>query len=80
MDPSQRLHLDQLLKNFDGEETTEQIRNLKHSKLIFTDVKTLENIGQELGLSRERVRQIEKRAKERLKSKLQNEAWINDHE
>ena len=44
MDPSQRLHLDQLLKNFDGEETTEQIRTLKHSKMIFDDVKTMEKI------------------------------------
>ena len=42
------------------------------------EVKTLEDIGQEIGLSRERVRQIEKRAKERLKFKLQNEAWINE--
>jgi len=37
------------------------------------EVKTLENIGQKIGLSRERVRQIEKRAKQRLKSKLQKE-------
>ena len=44
MDPSQRLHLDQLLKNFDGVETTDQIRTLKHSKLIFADVKTMEKI------------------------------------
>lgn len=44
------------------------------------EVKTLEDIGQEIGLSRERVRQIEKRAKERLKSKLQSEAWVNEDE
>ena len=44
------------------------------------EVKTLEAIGQEIGLSRERVRQIEKRAKERLKSKLQSETWINGDE
>ena len=30
--------------------------------------------------SHERVRQIEKRAKDRLKSKLQNEAWVNEDE
>lgn len=30
--------------------------------------------------SRERVRQIEKRAKDRLKTKLQNEAWVNEDE
>ena len=29
---------------------------------------------------RERIRQIEKCAKDRLKSKLQNEAWINKDE
>ena len=43
------------------------------------EVKTLENIGQKIGLSRERVRQIEKRAKQRLKYKLQKEAWINEY-
>ena len=32
-------------------------------------VKTLEEIGQKIGVSRERVRQIEKRAKEKLKRK-----------
>ena len=47
---------------------------------FFGEVKTLEDIGQKIGLSRERVRQIEKRAKERLKSKLQNEAWANEDE
>ncbi len=30
--------------------------------------------------SRERVRQIEKRAKDRLKTKLQNKAWVNEDE
>ena len=44
------------------------------------EVKTLEEIGQEIGLSRERVRQIEKRAKERLKSILQNEDWVYEDE
>ena len=44
------------------------------------EVKTLEEIGQKIGLSRERVRQIEKRAKERLKYKLQNEDWVDEDE
>ena len=30
--------------------------------------------------SRDRVRQIEKLAKDQLKSKLQNEAWVNEDE
>jgi RNA polymerase primary sigma factor len=33
------------------------------------ETKTLEEIGKKIGLSRERVRQIEKRAKEKLKNK-----------
>ena len=33
------------------------------------EVKTLEEIGRKIGVSRERVRQIEKRAKEELKRK-----------
>jgi len=47
---------------------------------FFGDVNTLENIGKEIGLSRERVRQIEQRAKLKLKTKLQNESWMDDSE
>ena len=47
---------------------------------FFGDVKTLEKIGKEIGLSRERVRQIEKRAKLKLKTKLQNESWVDEPE
>ncbi len=42
------------------------------------DAKTLEEIGKEIGLSRERVRQIEKRAKVKLKIKS-NHASLTDH-
>lgn len=42
------------------------------------DPKTLEEIGKEINLSRERVRQIEKRAKARLKMKSQAE-HLQDH-
>ena len=34
------------------------------------EAKTLEEIGRKIGVSRERVRQIEKRAKEKLKNKI----------
>ena len=44
------------------------------------EVRTLEEIGKEIGLSRERVRQIEKRAKLKLKSKLQSESWVDETE
>jgi DNA-directed RNA polymerase sigma subunit (sigma70/sigma32) len=40
----------------------------------------LEEVGQEIGLSRERVRQIEKRTKDRLKSKLQIEDWVDEED
>jgi RNA polymerase primary sigma factor len=42
------------------------------------ETKTLEDIGKEIGLSRERVRQIEKRAKARLKVRSASEA-LQDH-
>jgi len=42
------------------------------------ETKTLEEIGKEIGLSRERVRQIEKRAKVRLKIRSANES-LQDH-
>ncbi len=42
------------------------------------EVKTLEEIGKEIGLSRERVRQVEKRAKLKLKTKLQSESWVDE--
>ena len=44
------------------------------------EVKTLEEIGKEIGLSRERVRQVEKRAKLKIKLKLQSESWVDEAE
>ena len=68
--------VDQILENLSEREAT----ILKMRFGFSGEVKTLEAIGQKIGLSRERVRQIEKRAKERLKSKLQREAWVNRDE
>ncbi|MEK9629374.1 MAG: RNA polymerase sigma factor RpoD/SigA [Nitrospinota bacterium] len=68
--------VDQMLEDLSEREAT----ILKMRFGFSGEVKTLEDIGQEIGLSRERVRQIEKRAKDKLKTKLQNEAWINDDE
>ena len=68
--------VDQMLENLSEREA----KILKMRFGFFGEVKTLEEIGQRIGLSRERVRQIEKRAKERLKSKLQNEDWIDEDE
>ena len=68
--------VDQMLEDLSEREST----ILKMRFGFSGEVKTLEEIGQEIGLSRERVRQIEKRAKERLKSKLKKEAWVNEDE
>ena len=68
--------VDQMLEDLSEREAT----ILKMRFGFFGEVKTLEEVGQEIGLSRERVRQIEKRAKERLKSKLQNEDWVDEED
>ena len=68
--------VDQMLEDLSEREAT----ILKMRFGFSGEVKTLEEVGQEIGLSRERVRQIEKRAKERLKSKLQNEDWVDEDE
>ena len=68
--------VDQMLEDLSEREAT----ILKMRFGFSGEVKTLEEVGQEIGLSRERVRQIEKRAKERLKSKLQNEDWVDEEE
>ena len=77
---------DQIMKKLLNEKVDQMLEDLseREAKILkmrfgfFGEVKTLEDIGREIGLSRERVRQIEKRAKDRLKSKLQNEAWVNE--
>ena len=77
---------DQIMKKSLNEKVDQMLEDLSERKAtilktrfgFFGEVKTLEDIGQKIGLSRERVRQIEKRAKDRLKSKLQNEAWVNE--
>lgn len=61
--------VDDMLKHLDERE--ERILRLRFG--FMGDPKTLEEIGQELGLSRERVRQIEHRAKARLRDRSQSE-------
>ena len=41
MDKQTRLNLTKLVKEYKSEETTEQIRKLKHSNLIRQDVNTM---------------------------------------
>ena len=68
--------VDQLLEDLSGRET----KILKMRFGFFGEVRTLEEIGKEIGLSRERVRQIEKRAKLKLKAKLESESWVDESE
>lgn len=77
---------DQLMQEFLSEKVDQLLEDLseREAKILkmrfgfIGEVKTLEEIGKEIGLSRERVRQIEKRAKLKLKTKLQNESWVDE--
>ena len=79
---------DQIMKKLLNEKVDQMLEDLSEREAtilkmrfgFFGEVKTLEDIGRKIGLSRERVRQIEKRAKDRLKPKLQNEAWVKEDE
>ena len=44
MDPNQRIDLSKLIKEYNSEDTTDQIRQLKHSSNIKQDVAYLENL------------------------------------
>ena len=66
--------VDEMLKHLSKRE--EQIIRMRFG--FNGETKTLEDIGKEIGLSRERVRQIEKRAKARLKVRSANQA-LEEH-
>ena len=65
--------VDQLLKDL-----PEREKKILRMRFGFDgDTQTLEEIGKKIGLSRERVRQIEKRAKIRLKNKSKSSAFFD---
>ena len=82
------LYDDQIMRESLNEKVDQMLEDLSEREAMILkmrfgfsgEVETLENIGLKISLSRERVRQIEKRAKQRLKYKLQKEAWINENE
>lgn len=53
MDPKNRLLLNKLVSQYDSEDTTEKIRELKHSKRIYDDVSTIQKLKRDYSLLRE---------------------------
>ncbi|MDH4283525.1 MAG: RNA polymerase factor sigma-32 [Myxococcales bacterium] len=56
-----------------GERLEGKERQIFEDRLVAEDPKTLQTLGEEFGVSRERVRQIEKRLLQKLKTYLQDE-------
>lgn len=53
MDPKNRLLLNKLVSQYDSEDTTEKIRELKHSKRIYEDVCTIQKLKRDYSRLRE---------------------------
>lgn len=73
MDPSQRLALDRLIKEYNPEETTSDIRRLKHSKPIMDDVITLEKLKKDYS----RLRKSNPEEFKQIAIKRGNFLWSN---
>lgn len=63
-----REHLDKFAKTLQGKDAT-----IFHERLMAEEPVTLQEIGDRFGISRERVRQLEKRLQDRLKAYLKSE-------
>ena len=53
MDPKNRLLLNKLVSQYESEDTTEKIRELKHSKRIYEDVCTIQKLKRDYSRLRE---------------------------
>lgn len=53
MDPKNRLLLNKLVSQYESEDTTEKIRELKHSKRIYDDVCTIQKLKRDYSRLRE---------------------------
>jgi RNA polymerase sigma-32 factor len=63
-----RERLNEFSKNLQGKEAT-----IFHERLMADEPVTLQQIGDRFGISRERVRQLEKRLQDRLRAYLKSE-------
>lgn len=48
------------------------------NRFLTSETRTLRELGEELGISRERVRQLEVRAKKKLRQTLLNQSWVGE--
>jgi len=79
-DASEKIRLEKLsrvVRNYLGNLDRRE-RLIAKERLMADEPRTLQDLGEELGISRERVRQLESRLKKKLREKMENDPVISE--